>query len=109
MHSISWEIAFALFVIAIILYKIGQEKAAKIVTMMLRLAYLFVLGTGIYLLMKIGFAGLYYLKMILGILTIGLMEMIIGGLSKGKKLTWQWLVFLVVFAGTIYLGIRLPL
>jgi len=109
MHGYAWELATLLFVVAIVLYKMGQDKMAKIVTMVLRLAYIAIIATGILIFIKIGSGPFYYLKMLLGLLSIGFMELVIIGVSKKKKMIWQWALLLALFAGTVYLGFLLPI
>ncbi|MEH7224898.1 YisL family protein [Bacillus sp. JJ1566] len=110
-HITSWVVAIILFVIAAtILNKAGKEKSQKIVKMTLRLFYLFILATGLLLLFGgVVIDGEYIGKAILGILTIGFMEMILARSSKGKPNGVFWVLFVVVLVLTIALGAKLPL
>ncbi|MEH7526274.1 DUF1516 family protein, partial [Bacillus sp. JJ1503] len=66
--------------------------------------------TGVVILSKINISSLYILKSLLGIVVIGMMEMIIVRSVKGKKTTMFWLLFLVTFILVLYLGfVKLPL
>ncbi|MCC3355542.1 YisL family protein [Bacillus sp. REN16] len=110
-HITSWVVAIILFVIAAtILNKAGKEKSQKIVKMTLRLFYLFILATGFLLLFGgVVIDGEYIGKAILGILTIGFMEMILARSSKGKSTGLFWALFVIVLVLTIALGAKLPL
>ncbi|MEH7235533.1 YisL family protein [Bacillus sp. JJ1562] len=110
-HITSWVVAIILFVIAAtILNKAGKEKSQKIVKMVLRLFYLFIIATGLLLLFGgVVIDGEYIGKAILGVLTIGFMEMILARSSKGKQTGVFWALFVVVLVLTIALGAKLPL
>jgi len=110
-HITSWAVAIILFVIAAtILNKAGKEKSQKIVKMILRLFYLFILATGLLLLFGgVESDGEYIGKAILGVLTIGFMEMILARSSKRKSTGLFWGLFIVVLILTIGLGMKLPL
>src|SRR5690606_24579359 len=110
-HITSWAVAIILFVIAAtILNKAGKEKSQKIVKMTLRLFYLFILATGFLLLFGgVVIDGEYIGKAILGILTIGFMDMILARSSKGKSTGLFWALFVIVLVLTIALGAKLPL
>ncbi|MDR4887092.1 YisL family protein [Fredinandcohnia sp. QZ13] len=110
-HITSWAVAIILFVIAAtFLNKAGKEKSQKIVKMILRLFYLFILATGLLLLFGgVEINGEYIGKAILGVLTIGFMEMILVRSSKQKPTGLFWGLFIVVLILTIALGMKLPL
>ncbi|WP_449539408.1 YisL family protein [Ferdinandcohnia sp. Marseille-Q9671] len=110
-HITSWAVAIILFVIAAtVLNKAGKEKSQKIVKMILRLFYLFVLATGALLLFGgVAIDGEYIGKAILGILVIGFMEMILARSSKGKPTGLFWVLLIIAIVLTIALGMRLPL
>ncbi|MFD1779607.1 YisL family protein [Fredinandcohnia salidurans] len=110
-HVTSWVVAIILFVIAAtVLNKAGKEKSQKIVKMTLRLFYLFILATGALLLFGgVVIDGEYIGKAVLGILTIGFMEMILARSSKGKPNGLFWVLFIIVLILTIVLGAKLPL
>src|SRR5690625_1401991 len=46
MHVTGWAVALILFIIALVMYNQGKAKPAKILHMILRLVYLFILYTG---------------------------------------------------------------
>src|SRR5699024_1095551 len=86
MHITSWAVAIILLIVVAAMYGQGKMKPGKIVHMILRLFYLFILGTGIVLF--IGYAthsASLFIKVILGIWTIVSMEMIAVGASKRKS------------------------
>ncbi|MDQ0224207.1 YisL family protein [Metabacillus niabensis] len=108
-HITSWVIAIILFFVATSLLKSKKEKQAKIVSMILRVFYILVIGTGVLILS--GFTsidGEYIGKIILGILTIGMMEMVLAKVKKGKPAMLFWILFFVILILTISLGLRLP-
>ena len=110
MHITTWVVAIILFFVANSLLKSGKEKPAKIVHMVLRLFYIFVLVSGFMIV-----SGLYQIdgeyigKIILGIVTIGMMEMVLVKSKKGKPTRVFWILFFVAFILTVLLGLRLPL
>ncbi|MEH7386710.1 YisL family protein [Bacillus sp. JJ1521] len=110
-HITSWVVAIILFVIAAtILNKAGKERSQKIVKMVLRLFYLFIIATGLLLLFGgVVIDGEYIGKAILGVLTIGFMEMILARSSKQKPTGLFWGLFIIVLILTIGLGMKLPL
>ncbi|MFC4322329.1 YisL family protein [Litchfieldia salsa] len=108
-HITSWALAIILFVVVLFLQKGGKAKGAKIVHMVLRLFYVLTILTGAQLLF--GAASLpfaYILKLILGILTIGFIEMVLIRSKKGKPTMMFWILLLVSLIATIYLGFSLP-
>ena len=109
-HITTWVLALVLFFVALGLHKSGKARALKVVQMILRLFYLLIIITGVVILSKINISSLYILKSILGIVVIGMMEMIIVRSVKGKKTTMFWLLFIVTFVLVLYLGfVKLPL
>jgi uncharacterized membrane protein len=109
-HITTWLVAIILFFVANSLFKSGKEKPFKIVHMVLRLFYVLIIVTGIIIASDIyKFSGEYIGKIILGILTIGMMEMVLGKLKKGQPTKVFWIIFFVVLILTILLGLRLPM
>lgn len=110
-HSGSWGIAIVLLFVVIFLHNKGNEKGKKSVTMILRLFYLLIIGSGLFLGVQ-AFSSQplnYTLKFILGIVVIGFMEMILARLNKNKKTGVFWLLFIVSLIITASLGYALPL
>ncbi|GER65759.1 UPF0344 protein [Weizmannia acidilactici] len=110
-HVTTWVIAIILFIVALFLHKAGKEKGFKIVQMILRLLYILVIVTGALLFFHNQSLdpALYGVKLLGGILVIGMMEMILLRLAKGKNTGVFWVLFIVFFIGVLYLGLRLPI
>lgn len=115
MHITSWVLAIILIILVVMFYKQGKAKAGKILHMVLRLDYLFILFTGGMLLSNyfsstLGYTGELVLKVLAGLLVIISLEMI--GIKTGKnKPTKTWWIMLIVGA-IIAIGLgfgRLPL
>lgn len=106
MHLTSWILAIILFFVATSLYKSGKTKPAKITHMIIRVLYLAIIGTGFAL---IGSSfGYYAVKLIVGIIVIGLVEMVLVRTSKGKSTGALWIAFVIAFVVVLYLGLSLP-
>ncbi|MFC0275004.1 YisL family protein [Metabacillus herbersteinensis] len=109
-HITTWVVALILFFVANSLFKSGKEKPYKITHMILRLFYLLVIGTGIWIVTSLtNISGEYIAKIVLGIWTIGMMEMVLVRSKKGKPTKVFWIQFFVALILTIILGLRLPL
>ncbi|TGA97986.1 DUF1516 family protein [Sporolactobacillus shoreae] len=80
-HSSVWGIMILLFIISLIFYR------QKIWSMILRLAYLVMIVTGVWMLTLHHFPALYDIKGVLAILLIGLMEMALGRRQKQKSVS----------------------
>lgn len=116
MHITSWVLGFILFFVAYAMLNGGKGKPAKIVQMILRLDYLFILYTGGHLL------GIYFgniqmplfaeaiTKGLAGIWLIGAMEMILVKKAKGKTTKGAWIQFIIALIIVMVLGfVRLPM
>ncbi|RLL45044.1 DUF1516 family protein [Oceanobacillus piezotolerans] len=115
MHITSWVLGFILFIIAYMLIKQGKQKQAKIVHMILRLDYLFILYTG-------GTLTANYIvnaqmpmlaeaitKALAGIWLIAAMEIILVKINKGKSAKSGWIQFIIALILVLILGFaRLP-
>ncbi|MFT8320977.1 MAG: YisL family protein [Bacillus sp. (in: firmicutes)] len=109
-HITSWALAIILFIIAFGLHKSGKEKASKIVHMVLRLMYVIVIGTGVWMLYSLGsLPALYVLKTLVGLWVIVALEMILVRTKKGRKTTILWTQCIVALALVLYLGMTLPM
>ncbi|MDQ0232253.1 YisL family protein [Metabacillus malikii] len=109
-HITTWLIAIILFFVVNALLKSKKDKQAKITHMVLRLFYILIIVTGV--IITVGLSkidGEYIGKIILGILTIGMMEMVLAKVKKGKPAKVFWILFFVIFILTVLLGLRLPL
>jgi uncharacterized membrane protein SirB2 len=117
MHVTSWILGIILLLVALFLYKQGNEKGGKIVHMILRLIYLVILFTGGYLLFDVYLANFSMptgaeaiTKGLAGIWVIAAMEMILIKTTKGKSATSAWVQFVIAFILVLILGYgRLPL
>lgn len=105
MHITSWAVAFILLFVASTMYGQGKMKPGKIVHMILRLFYLFIIGSGIALFMDYATHPTnLFIKLIVGLWAIVAMEMIAVAGSKEKP-AGAWWIQLVIAAGiAIYLG-----
>ncbi len=110
-HITSWVLAIILFFVAFGLLKSGKKKGAKIVHMIARLFYLFIIASGIWILSSINsITPLYIVKSLGGIFVIGMLEMILVKTAKGKSTTISWSLFFISFIFVLYLGfMKLPL
>jgi uncharacterized membrane protein SirB2 len=107
-HALFWALALLLFGVALLLHSKGKKKGAKITQMILRLMYVLLLFTGIYMIVLLGFQ---YMLIIKGILAIGLiytMEMILvrgsKGTFRGNQRMIYWAAFLILLIVVLILG-----
>ena len=79
--------------------------------MILRLFYILIIISGAALFyVAMGVDGMMYgIKFLLGILTIGMMEMVLVKKSKNKPTTIFWVLFAVFLFATLFIGFYLPL
>lgn len=114
MHITSWVLALILLILVVIFYKQGS-KAGKILHMILRLDYLFILYTGGSLLadyfsLSVGHTGELIIKIIAGLWTIVAMELVAVGTSKKGSTKGAWIQLIIAAIIAIVLGFaRLPL
>ncbi|MBS4198661.1 YisL family protein [Bacillus sp. FJAT-49732] len=110
-HITTWAIAIILFIVAVMLHKAGNKKATKIVQMILRVFYLLIITTGVILFVRHSSfdPALYGMKFLFGLIVIAMMEMILVRLKRDKNTGIFWLLLIVSFLITFYLGARLPL
>ncbi len=111
LHVTAWFLTLVLFFVAVYLLKANKQRPLKIIQMVLRLLYLIVLGTGVYLLAA------YYqfqsldanIKGLIGLWIIFCMEFILtrGSKRKPTKIFWIQLIIslvLVFYYGYVKLG-----
>ncbi len=109
-HMTAWFLAVVLFFIALGLHKSGKQKGFKVLQMIIRVMYILILVTGGMMIFDLyQISGGYIAKALAGLAVIGLIEMILGGISKGKKTGALWIAFAVAFALVLYLGFSLPM
>lgn len=105
LHITAW-------LIGIILFLIAAFKPNKGLIMTLRLFYIFIILSGGYLYMKamnFNMHTSYGIKMLLGLLVIGMMEMVLARQSKGKSAAAFWILFVIFLFLTLYYGFKLPI
>lgn len=98
--------------IGIILFLIGALKPNKGLHMALRVIYLLIIVTGGALFIKAMEFGQnlnYGIKLILGVLVIGMMEMILVRRSKDRPATAFWVLFAIFLFLTLFYGFKLPM
>ncbi|RKQ31312.1 YisL family protein [Oceanobacillus halophilus] len=115
MHITSWVLGFILFAVALVLLNQGKEKPAKIVQMILRLDYLFILYTGGDLIggyfasIQMPLFAEAITKAVAGIWLIAAMELILVKKAKGKPVKSWWIQFIIALIIVMVLGfVRLP-
>lgn len=104
MHAISWLTAIVIFISSYLFLTMKKEKLQKITHMILRLFYIFILGTGLYLLGIYQFMGIVILKSLLGVIVIGMMEKILVRGKKEKPIKLFIILFILSIILTFYLG-----
>src|SRR5689334_20942423 len=104
LHSGFWMAALILFLLSYVLLRSGKMRLHAVVNMILRLDYLLVLGTGIYLIGSMGFMRMALVKGALAFVLIGLMESILTRGKKGKSVAVFWVAFVVDLAAVLYMG-----
>jgi len=114
-HIATWAVAIILLIVALRLYRNGNQKGGKIVHMILRLDYLLILYTGgtlltVYLKDSSGaMFGEAIVKGLAGIWVIIATELILVKTSKGKSAKGAWIQFAIALIITLALGFgRLP-
>lgn len=108
LHIFSWVVGIIVFLIAAT--QPLDSKGRKILKMVLRVFYILIIGTGLALFIKYmsGDAALYGVKFLFGILTIGMMEMVLARQAKHKPAQLFWILFAISLLITVGLGFHLP-
>lgn len=109
LHITTWVIAVVLFLIAAFMQR--DSKGRKILHMVLRLFYILIIITGLTLFIEWSASDpmLYGIKFLLGVLTIGMMEMVLVRSKKQKPVTMFWVLFAVFLFATMFIGLMLPI
>lgn len=109
LHITTWVIALVLFLAAA--FMDPASKGRKIIHMVLRLFYILVIITGLALFIEWSSSDAmqYGLKLLFGILTIGMMEMVLVRGKKQKSVTMFWILFAVFLLITMFYGFKLPI
>lgn len=106
LHITTWVVAIVLFLVAALASK------SKGLHMALRLFYILIIITGGALFieaMDYGMGMQYGIKFILGILVIGMMEMVLVRQSKNKPTTVFWILFAIFLFAVLFYGFKLPM
>lgn len=109
-HIFTWVVGIILFLVAAVLAR--GSKGQKITHMIARLFYVLILFSGVMLFvegMKYDEGALYGVKFLLGLLTVGFMEMILVRSGKEKSVTTLWIFFFIALFATMFLGFKLPI
>ncbi|MGM0897762.1 MAG: YisL family protein [Bacillota bacterium] len=109
LHITVWVVGVVLFLVAAFMHR--DSKGRKIVHMITRLVYVLIIITGLTLFIEHSSfdAMLYGLKFLFGLLTIGMMEMVLVRGKKQKPVTLFWALFAVFLLVTLFLGFKLPI
>ncbi|WP_203332404.1 YisL family protein [Planococcus beigongshangi] len=109
LHITTWVIAILLFLAAAFMNP--ESKGRKISHMVLRLFYILIIITGLALFIEWSSADpmQYGIKFLFGILTIGMMEMVLVRSKKQKPVTLFWILFAVFLLVTMFFGFKLPI
>ena len=112
-HIASWIIGVLLALYVGHQYSKGRN--AKVAHMILRVIYLAILGTGLYVFIKIpkenmpsNMMMLYNIKMTAGIIMLAIFEFFTISSKKGRKMLVPAVIFGLLFLTLLYLGFRLP-
>jgi len=107
-HIFTWVVGIIFFLVAVVMA--NGSKGRKISHMIARLFYVLIVISGLLLFMRYGGndGALYGIKFLLGIVTIGLMEMVLVRSSKGKKVSTLAILLFVFLMATMFLGFKLP-
>ena len=106
LHITTWVIALVLFFVAALASK------SKGIHMALRLFYILIIITGGALFgegMKYHMGRDYGIKLLLGILVIGMMEMVLVRKAKNKPTTVFWILFVIFLFAVLFYGFKLPM
>lgn len=109
LHIFSWVVGIIVFLIAAT--QPLDSKGRKITKMVLRVFYILIIITGVALFIRYMNmnAALYGVKFVFGIVTIGMMEMVLARQSKSKPTQLFWILFVVSLLITMFLGFKLPM
>ncbi|ETP69504.1 hypothetical protein AC739_04155 [Planococcus glaciei] len=108
-HITTWVIGIVLFLVAAFMNP--ASKGRKIVHMVARLFYILILISGLALFIEYSSsdAMMYGLKFLFGLVTIGMMEMVLVRSKKQKPVTMFWALFAVSLFVTLFIGFMLPI
>ena len=106
-HIFTWVVGILLFLVAAVMA--NGSKGKKITHMIARLFYVLIVISGLLLFMTYGTsdAMFYGIKFLLGLVTIGMMEMVLVRSEKGKNVSTLWILFFIFLFATMFLGFKL--
>lgn len=109
LHIFSWVVGIILFLIAA--SQPLESKGRKITKMVLRVFYILIIITGLALFIRYMDlnSALYGVKFLFGIVTIGMMEMVLARQGKRQPAQLFWILFVVSLLITMFLGFKLPI
>ncbi|AIG24734.1 YisL family protein [Brevibacillus sp. 7WMA2] len=106
-HVGGWEAALVLLILAYVFYRLDKNKIAKILHMILRLMYIIIVVFGAMLLFKFYLSDIrFIIKGLLGVCTIGLMEMALVRADKHKPNFIFFVGSLVLLVIVVLIGYR---
>lgn len=109
-HIFTWVVGIIVFLVAAVMA--NGTKGKKITHMITRLFYVLIIISGVALFIKgmdYGRGAEYGIKFLLGLVTIGMMEMVLVRSTKGKPVTMFWILFFVFLFATMFFGFKLPM
>lgn len=109
LHITTWVVGIILFLVAA--FMAHESKGRKITHMVLRLFYILIIVTGLALFIEWSSSDpmVYGLKFLFGIVTIGMMEMVLVRSKKQKPVGMFWALFALSLFITMFLGFLLPI
>jgi len=110
MHLTSILIAIILFFVSASMQ--AGSKGQKVTHMILRVFYILIIVSGgiVFSSSMAGTMAMQYgLKLVGGLLVIGMMEILLVRKEKGKSTGTPWVLLLIFLIFTIYMGFHLPL
>lgn len=103
-HTGSWAILVVLFLVSLLLFKLGKAKGGRIVQMVVRLFYIIMLVSGIGMLIGYDFPTIYIVKGILAIGLIGAMEAVLGRAKRKEAIAIPLIVVVVLVVVVALMG-----
>lgn len=109
LHIFTWVVGVILFLVTAAMPV--TSKGRKITHMITRLFYVLILLSGVFLFIAHSSldSAMYGVKFLVGLITIGVMEMVLVRSAKGKKVSTMWILFFIALFVTLYLGFYLPM
>lgn len=109
-HIFTWVVGIIVFLVTAVMAK--GSKGRKISHMITRLFYVLILLSGVLLFMKgmdYDQGALYGMKLLFGLVSVGLMEMVLVRSNKGKNVTTFAVLLFIFVMVTMFLGFKLPM